>query len=455
MNKFVTVLLSSVGTLGVATGTVAVLDNIPATKDKINISYGEIDIVGNNNEIKAKYENLITKLENENQEKENRIELLNTSISNSNVKIATLQAENAEKVNQIAQLETDNLNKIEEIEILNASIEANNQRIAELEQSGEDKSLEIAQLQADNQSKDSQIAGLNSVIATNNETISELETVKSSNELIIEGLRSEVTLREEEIVSLQTQLETNNTTISQLQSQIDNYESALENYAIVTYVVNGTETVVLQDKGSNANYQESLPKGYISGWSFDEAGSNVVSDDYIVQNGDVLYGILAGQPASIKVHLDLTIDDATSMSDGEYYKTTLGTVDFSDLSFPVLSLINNEDYLLRVYNSKFGFGSLAITGFKYVTVDDGVEHEVSFEELFNTDFEEYQSVFIGVSYPMYFDSCYFMFEELKSWSVVVKPLDESGNPVDRPAYVSSIDFIFGAKSLDGSTVELF
>ena len=429
MNKFTTVALSVLGTVGTSVGAVAVINNLPATKDKLNISYGETKIVGNGNSNNVDYESLISKLEAENKEKENKILQLNTSIETINSQIEDLQSDIEEKDEEIIQLETDNSTKFEEIETLKASIEANNQRIAELEQSTEDKSSEIAELQADNQSKDTQISSLNATIENNNATISELESTKEANETTIANLNSDIATKETQITSLQTQLETNNTTIAELQSKVDNYETILSNYAIVTYIIEGSETTVLQDKGSLANYHENFPIGFIAGWSLNESGTNIVSEDYVVQDGDVLYAVLESSAQCVNIHLELEGNKI------------FGVCSVQDFGFgsQVVCTIDNKEYLI----SNAGYRSIFITGVKYTTIDDGVEHEITFDEIYNMG-EGPMALAGGDSMSMPIDDrlIYLNVESANgNWKFGVSIKDDSGSYSSTNVSVNSFDFM--------------
>ena len=361
MSKILTGILASVGTLGVVAGGVVAIDNIPATKGKINISYGETDIIGNSNKTKKDYEKLILKIQNDNKKMEDDIDLLNVAIANNNVEIARLQGDNNSKELQITELEAENNNKVAEIESLNASIEANNERIVELEKSEKDKSAEILELQAENQQKTEQILTLNTTIENNNETISSMGETISANEQEIASYQADILDKTTQIETLEIQVETNNSTILHLQSIVDAYEQALPDSALVTYVICGNVSSVLQDKGSLADYHASFPVGLISGWSKNEDGSNMLSSDYVVQPGDVLYAVHSHK-ATIPT-ISFTSEDIGE--DGEFGRYNLKKV-FGIDSY--IYTFKGRDYFSNTTTCMLGCGQSGPVGLKpYVT----------------------------------------------------------------------------------------
>lgn len=436
MNKGLIVGLSVLGTVTTMTGAVAVASKVPAVKDKITISYEDKVVVGTNSQNNTKYEEIIEQLRTENAEKESMITELNSLIQTSTARIEQLEEDNREKSQTISQLETDNQSKVSEIATLNASIEENNQRIAELEQSEEDKSAEILQLQAENQSKTSQIASLNATITSNEETIQELQTVKANNEDTISSLNARITSMGSDITALQQQIEVSNNSIDELEHKVRNYETALENYAMVTYVINNIETMVIQDIGTTANYHEKLPIGYIAGWSFNSEGTELVPDDYIVQTNDVLYAVFDTNAETIKLHFDFTEEDLSPEGYSVLPRTTGLETDYGRLS--VVS-IDDKNYFMGAFYSGHGYRHYSIANVKVMI--DGVEHPIPNDGLFwseNDPFENYCAF-----YPSGYVSLLFYVEGESyqlTWTMnnefyIVKDKTKLTN-----AYVSSIDF---------------
>lgn len=154
----------------------------------------------------------------------------------------------------IEQLRTENAEKESMITELNSSIQINNERIAELEQSEEDKSEEIDRLQSENQAKTSQIEILNETVASNQSTINEL------------------------------------------QNKVDSYETKLEDYVFVKYVVDGVETEQIQTKNSVVDFTEPSKEGFVfDGWSLSLDGE-LISDDYLITEDMTLYATFSEKP---------------------------------------------------------------------------------------------------------------------------------------------------------------
>lgn len=232
--KFLGVVGGLVGATSTVAGVTYTAQNPELVKDYIkgNETYSSQQM----SDVKLSYENLLNKVQAENAEAKLEIEELKVLINSANL--------------QIKDLQDDNLLKSSEISNLNNSIIENNSRIAELEKSNDDKSEEIKNLQADNLAK-----------------IEEIESLSSS-------------------------VEVNNAQISDLQSQISSYEDLLINYVVVTYVIDGISNVVIQRKGSTADYHNFTTISGFAGWSKTEDGLNIVDDSYIVEDGDIFFAVI-------------------------------------------------------------------------------------------------------------------------------------------------------------------
>ena len=317
----------------------------------------------------------IKSLQDSNALKDEEIIVKTAKIEENNSKIAELQQSNTEQSQTISELQSDNEAKIEQINLLQAEVDETNSRIAELEQSDEDKSAEIAELQADNTAKTQEIATLTTSVNENTAKISELEADIEAKDNKIAELQADNTAKADEITTLQTKIsedeteisnlqsqntelqsqittlngtiESNNTTITELQTKVDTYEDVLSSYALVTYVYNSNEVVAIEEKGSLVNFHnEELPIGYITHWSFDSAGTEVVPEDYTFSEDVTLYGCHS-QLGSINLHFDFDEDDIvkSDSSVGSYIRlVTTGSQSFGSTNLSYFDFCGEKYY---------------------------------------------------------------------------------------------------------------
>ena len=323
MSKLKTGIIASIATLGATAAGIAGVALIPSVKDNVSVSVNDKHVYGaevNNDKLQAeltaekekvaeltatktKNEKAISDLTSSNTELQTQVNSLTTEVNQKQETVTNLENEIATKNSEIQE-------KQETVNTLNVQIEANKARIAELEAKGETDSEEIANLTSANNSLNSQISNLNNEISTlnsdkenlNNQIsslnadiqvktteISNLNSTISTQETTISNLTNENTVLNNQIAGL-------NAEISNLQSEIDKYEQVLENYAVVTYSVDGTETIQIQDKNSTISFAEPTKEGFtFKGWALTEGGE-IVADGFAVISDTKLYAVFEEIP---------------------------------------------------------------------------------------------------------------------------------------------------------------
>jgi len=253
----------------------------------------------------TKLNNNIQTLRSENTQLESDLSIATSELEMMNSELEMLKLDNDNNILQIQELENSIMDKENEIIGLQDSISQNEMTISDLEMEISNKNAQIEVLENEQSNANVEITNLNNEIAILNTEISDLNnTISTNNETIME-LNNTISTKNDEIVTLESQLEESHNTINSLNAQVEtlsseitalnqqvsSYESLLENYAVVDYVVDGTSNLIIQDKNSNISFDNPKKYGYkFTGWSLTNDG-DLLSADYMIAGDMTLYAV--------------------------------------------------------------------------------------------------------------------------------------------------------------------